>query len=124
MDSENRRKFTRIPFRTQVQVEFDEGILLIKTLKDLSLGGAFLICERPAIPVGSECTLQIELIGPATLLRIKLEAQVVRLDKDGVAVAFTKTDLDSLVHLRHLIAVSAGDTTEAEFLSNLLELPS
>ncbi len=57
------------------------------------------------LPEKTPCTLNIELFGPASLLSIRMEAEVVRVDGNGNAVEFTNMDLDSLIHLRHLIRV-------------------
>jgi len=92
-------------------------------LRDISLGGVFIETTQ-RLPEGAPCALEIDLTGHASLLRIQVEGDVVRCEDDGIAVKFTKIDLDSLIHLRHLIKVHAQDpaTINNEYEGHLLEV--
>lgn len=124
MPFDEKRKFTRIPFETTIKVTAGKTVIISNRSRDIGLGGAFVITEGTSFPASTSCVLEIELIGPASLLRIQVEAEVVRVDEEGMAMKFTKIDLDSLVHLRHLIRVHAQDpeTVDAEYDEGLLEL--
>jgi hypothetical protein len=119
-----KRKFTRVLFETTIKITADKTVIVSNRLRDISLGGAFVFTSGPSLPEGTSCILEIDLVGRATLLRIQIEGEVVRSDEEGMAVKFTKIDLDSLVHLRHLIAVHARDpkTVDVEYDKSLLEL--
>jgi c-di-GMP-binding flagellar brake protein YcgR len=124
MPFDEKRKFTRILFETTIKVTSGKTVIVSNRLRDISLGGAFLFTSETSLPANTSCILEIDLIGRASLLRIQIEAEVVRVDEEGMAVRFTKIDLDSLVHLRHLIRVHAQDprAMDAEYDTALLEL--
>ncbi len=118
-----KRKFTRIPFRTEIRISAGEDVLVSNRLRDISLGGAFVLVT-PCLKPGASCALQLDLIGGASLLRISVDAEVVRVDPEGMALQFTKIDVDSLIHLKHFIKVHSGypDLVEEEFAQNLMEI--
>jgi c-di-GMP-binding flagellar brake protein YcgR len=123
MTNSEKRRFTRTPFEMEIRVITDDRIVVSNRLKDISLGGAYIAVENP-LQEEAPCILSIDLIGPRSLLRIEIEGEVVRSEDDGMAVRFTRIDVDSLVHLRHLIKVHSQDpeTIDYEFSSNLLEM--
>jgi c-di-GMP-binding flagellar brake protein YcgR len=122
MKESERRKFTRIPFTTEVKIVTDDREVFSKELENISLGGAMFRATSACVPAGTPCTFSVDLIGPASLLHIQVEAEVVRCDEQGIGVKFTKMDLDSLIHLRHFIKVYAQDPREInhEYFSNLV----
>ncbi len=124
MPFDEKRKFTRVLFETTIKITAGKTVIVSNRLRDISLGGAFMSTSGSSLPEGTSCILEIDLIGRASLLRIQIEAEVIRSDEDGMAVKFTKVDLDSLVHLRHLIAVHAQDpkAVDQEYDQGLLEL--
>lgn len=122
MLDEERRKFTRVPFSTRIIITAESKSIFSERMRDISLGGAYFYVDD-ALPEKTPCTLNIELFGPASLLSIRMEAEIVRVDEKGMAVEFTKMDLDSLIHLRHLIRVHAMDPElmDEEFMKGLLD---
>lgn len=122
MTVSEKRKFTRTPFETEIRVVTDDRVAISHRLKNISLGGVFILLENP-LPAGSPCILNIDLIGPKTLLRIEVEGEVVRAETDGMAVRFTRIDVDSLVHLRHLIKIHSLEprTIDREFSEKLVQ---
>ena len=111
-------------FETIIKMTAGNTVIMSNRLRNISLGGAFVFTSGTSLPESTSCVLEIDLIGRASLLRIQVEAEVVRADEDGMAVKFTRIDLDSLVHLRHLIAVHAQDpkVVDVEYDKGLLEL--
>ena len=105
LDTE-KRKFTRIPFETEITLSTDTQRISASRMRNVSLGGMFVLTTE-TLPLNALCVVEIDLIGPASLLRMRLEADVIRVEPDGIAVKFTKMDMDSLVHLRHLITIHA-----------------
>ncbi len=118
-----KRKFTRVPFRTLVKLKAAGRTIISQKLRDISLGGAFLYSTE-AFPVGTMCLLEIRLTGRASLLKIGVEGKVVRAEDGGLAVEFSRIDVDSLVHLRHIVKIYSQDpeTVEIEFNRKLLEI--
>jgi c-di-GMP-binding flagellar brake protein YcgR len=124
MLDDEKRKFTRVPFETTVTVTVGSKVIVSRTLRNISLGGMYLY-SGDDLPTGSVCVLDIELKGPVSLLLIQAEAEVVRIDPgEGVALKFTKIDVDGLIHLRHVIRIYAEDpaVVDLEFTGNLLGL--
>ncbi len=124
MPFDEKRRFTRVLFETTIKITAGKTVIMSNRLRDISLGGAFVFTSGTSLPGSTSCVLEIDLIGRASLLRIQVEAEVIRADEEGMAVKFTKIDLDSLVHLRHLIAVHAQDpkAVDVEYDKDLLEL--
>lgn len=123
MNDKEKRQFTRVPFRTEAKVSTSDKVISSNNLLNVSLGGAYLeVSER--LPEGELCVLTVDLIGPASLLRIQVDGYIVRVEHEGIAVKFTRIDLDSLIHLRHLIKVHSmdPDVVDNEFTENLLEI--
>ncbi|MBI5569546.1 MAG: PilZ domain-containing protein [Desulfomonile tiedjei] len=120
---EEKRKFTRVPFSTKVGLTVDDHTIFANEMRNVSLGGA-LVLTAESLPPGTVCQLDIELIGPASLLCIRVEGEVLRCDPDGMAIKFTRIDLDSLIHLSHLIKICASDPEliDLEYTHNLLEI--
>jgi hypothetical protein len=117
------RKFTRVAVATEVTITTDCGVIVSNRLRDISLGGASMDVQE-LLPIGASCSLNFDLVGPATLLRLSVEGEVLRSDGERIAVKFSKIDLDSLIHLRHFIKVHTQDPEliEKEYISNMLEI--
>lgn len=123
MQNSEKRKFTRIPFRTEIKITARDRVVFSNQLGNLSLGGAYVETTGEPLPLGEQCTFVVDLVGPASLLRVRVEGEIVRSDGKGIGVTFTQMDLDSLIHLKHLIKVHAQDPDliDYEFLQNLVE---
>lgn len=110
MSDAEKRKFTRIPFEIAITLSTESLRISASRMRNVSLGGMFVLTHE-TLPLDSLCAVEIDLIGPASLLRVRLEADVIRVEPDGLALKFTKMDMDSLIHLKHLITIHA-DTPE------------
>ena len=118
-----KRKYTRVDFETTVKVATASAEVLATRIRDISLGGLFIMTDEP-LPLGAQCTVYLDLKGPASLLHIKVEGEVVRVEENGVGLVFTKMDADSLIHLHHLVKIHAQDPTriDNEYYKELLEV--
>ncbi len=116
MQGDERRHFTRVQVRMQINISPGEAGLVTRELQDISLGGVFVANGSP-LPVGTACLLCLEVSGPSSALRIELEGEVVRTDAKGMAIRFTKVDVDSYLHLRHLVSLfsSSPEAIDSEF---------
>ena len=123
MDANEKREFTRVPFRTEVKLSAANKTIVSNRLQNISLGGAFISSEE-SFPPGTMCLLEIKLTGPASLLKIGVEAKVVRAEEGGMGVRFNRMDVDSLIHLRHIVKIQAEDPEEVdlEYSQKLLQI--
>lgn len=103
----NRRQFTRIPFHTSASLFLANGEHPVDVV-DLSLKGALI--HPPSdlyVTVGSNGILKIRLEGAASAIR--MEVAVVHHQGNCYGLACREIDLDSITHLRRLVALNLGD---------------
>jgi len=103
----NRRQFSRIRFQTEARLFLPSGDFTVE-LVDLSLKGALV---KPGADffavVGSNCTLKLSLDKAGATIR--MEATIVHHQGPYFGLACREIDLDSVTHLRRLIALNLGD---------------
>jgi hypothetical protein len=123
MPINEKREFTRVPFKTEVKLSASGKTIISNKLQNVSLGGAFISSDE-TFPPGTMCLLEIKLTSPATLLKIGIEAKVVRTEENGIGVKFSRMDVDSLIHLRHIVRIQSGDPKEVdlEYNQKLLQI--
>lgn len=121
MVEEERRKFTRVPFETEVKISWGNQTTTFQRLLNVSLGG-LLVAGDNGPAAGTTCSLEISVKGRTSLLTIHAEGEVIRVKDGTTAIAFTSMDVDSLVHLRHIIQIMAEkpELIDMEFTRNLL----
>lgn len=107
----DRRQFWRAHFHSPVQLVLS-GAVTEAELCDISLKGA-LINAPAGWPgkVGDACVLRLRLGGEA---QISMHVAVAYVADGRVGLHCDSIDLDSIIHLRRLVELNAGDT-------NLLE---
>ncbi|MEJ2201536.1 MAG: PilZ domain-containing protein [Desulfuromonadaceae bacterium] len=102
---EEKRKFGRIPFGTQVTInvqdKFWQGLLL-----DLSLHGAQVQLEDAAPTKDSPCQLRLPLSADLTL---EFRGVVSHSEGKISGIHFTQTDPESYGHLIRLMELNTGD---------------
>ncbi|MGE5472012.1 MAG: PilZ domain-containing protein [Bacteroidota bacterium] len=111
----NRRQYSRVQFQTDASLFLPNGELAVEIV-DLSLKGALVRPQGEAYAkVGSNCVLKIRLDNLGTTIR--MECAIVHHQGDLYGLYCTEIDLDSITHLRHLIALNLGDEAllEREF---------
>ncbi|MFH0822906.1 MAG: PilZ domain-containing protein [Pseudomonadota bacterium] len=120
-ESEDKRRFTRVPFDINVRVSTSDVVVKAERVRDISLGGMYIVTEDP-LPPGTQCMVEIDLVGPASLLKIQFEGETAHCDAHGMGVKFMKMDLDGLIHLKHIIGLRAGspDQVNKEYFEELL----
>lgn len=110
--TQNRRQFSRVPFQGEAHLLLAETEYPVELL-DLSLKGALI---RPQdeffATVGSNCTLKIGLDDTGNT--ICMEANIVHHQGDLYGLGCREIDLDSVTHLRRLVALNLGDETLLE----------
>jgi hypothetical protein len=117
-ESDERRRFARVPFDAHVRISDARGIWR-GTLLDVSLKGTLV--ELPADwpgQIGDPARLEIRL-GDGSV-GITMEARLAHLDGRRGGFARTSTDLESFTALRRLLELNLGD--EAALMRELSEL--
>jgi len=102
----NRRHFSRVHFQTDASLYLPDGELAVEVL-DLSLKGALIKPKGVAFTeVGSKCTLKIRL-DDETIIR--MECTIVHHQAELYGLSCQEIDLESITHLRRLVALNLGD---------------
>ena len=111
--SEEKRRFTRIPFRVKAEMTVNGALYSAEEISNLSVGGCLLLIRADLEP-GSACHVRIVLSGTSSELSVKVDGEVMRCDHGAVAVKFTCIDPDSLLHLRNIVHYNSLDPDAIE----------
>jgi hypothetical protein len=109
MTSKERRKKTRVPFRTQIIVEYGgEKLHLGGSSVNISMGG--ILAETPdSIPMGKTCHVRMSLVGADPPIELTMVGTVARHDAAGFGIKFQEMDLDSYSLLREIVRHNANE---------------
>jgi len=111
-----RRSFARVPFESQVILK-SQTSSIEATVKNLGLGGGFFNAREK---IEQETDVEIEILfdDPLPADSNILNAKVVRIAPEGVAVQFKGMSLDVYERLRDIIGDMYGDKEKvvSEFL--------
>ena len=100
------RKFHRVSFEQDVTLRWEGQSCSVK-VQDLSLNGARVAFRGPAPPaIGTQVTLYIPLTGRQ---EITMTARVVHHDRNTLGLERVAIDLDSISHLRRVVANKLSD---------------
>jgi c-di-GMP-binding flagellar brake protein YcgR len=116
----NRRQFWRAHFHSPVQLAA-HGQVNEADLYDISLKGALLkVPEGWHGQMGDRCQLRLSLAANAT---ISMSATIVHVAGRRVGLHCDNIDVDSVTHLRRLVALNSGDpkVLDRELASLLVE---
>lgn len=119
MDQTHCRHFSRIHFSTAARLLVGDREHACE-VHDLSLKGALIHTTVTSLPdPGTRCLLEIALDGAT----IRMEGDVVHTGNGRIGLACREIDLDSITHLRRLLALNLGDPQllEREFSALLRE---
>ena len=107
--SDDKRRFTRVPFKTKAQLTVEDKTFTADELYNLSVGGCFLPVAV-SVNVGTSVSLSIALSDTDTNVYVRVEGEITRSESNGVAVKFTQIEPDCLFHLQNIIRYNAEDT--------------
>jgi len=115
--SDNRRRFSRIRFAANTQIE-QHGQHWTAELIDISLKG-ILVAEPDecTINASDSCDIAIVLTGEDT---IAMKANLARRQNQQLGFICREIDVESIAHLRRLVELNLGDPDAAN--RELLEL--
>jgi hypothetical protein len=113
MDTLQRRHYSRIRFHGDAQFQIGINQWSCEVL-DLSLRGALLDADLPEIAPGTPCLLEMILSDDTC---VRMSGRLIHRADRQIGMACDETDLDSLSHLRRLLALNLGDADllEREF---------
>lgn len=111
--SDNKRRFTRVVFRAEAELNVDGVIYTSAVIENLGIGGCLLPLSVP-FAAETDCTVKIMMSGTSSELSIKAHGKIKRNNGDTVAVKFAKIDPDSLYHLKNIIRYNAADPDVVE----------
>ena len=106
---DNKRRFTRIPFKVRAQLIVEDRLCGISELNNLGIGGCFLPVAA-SLRVGTPCAVVILVSENDGDVDVHIQGVVVRCEANGVAVRFTKIDPNNLFHLKNIIRYNTTDT--------------
>jgi hypothetical protein len=107
--SDERRRFTRIPFRVHVEITANDVLYSAEEISNLSVGGCLLPITADLEPA-TVCHVRILLSGTSSELSIRIRGEIKRCAAGAVAVKFTWLDSDSLFHLRNVVRYNSLDS--------------
>jgi hypothetical protein len=110
---EEKRRFTRIPFRVTAELAANTITWTAPAISNLSVGGCLLPVAADLAP-GTACQVKIILSGTSSEMSVRVEGEIVRRDHSSVAIKFTCIDPDSLYHLQSIIRYNADDVEQIE----------
>lgn len=106
------RRFRRVPFQADTLIIFGEKKSSV-TLQDISLKGALILSQSPLqLTHGEPCQLNMRL--HQSEIELAMEAKVAYQKDNWVGLEFSGIELDSLTHLRSLVACNINDEESLE----------
>ncbi len=78
-------------------------------IRDLSLGGLFVLGEFPGAAVHDHCRLELHEVGRHSCLILHFEAQIVRKEKEGIGLRFTAMGEDAYRFLQTMVLYYTDD---------------
>ena len=108
MKQDDRRKNTRVAFQTTADLKFSDTVYSHCETDNLSIKGVSVL-GITGHKMGEVCELALALCGSSSELRLEMKGEVVRADKEGIALHFTEVDLDSYYHLKNIVYYNSED---------------
>lgn len=97
----------RVIFHVSASLDFN-GHTVNGNVENLSMSG-MLINTTDQLPEDTEADVTVYLSGTSSELSLNMSCEVIRKETHGIAVKFTRIDIDSYVHLRNIIAFNKMD---------------
>ncbi|MFZ5776295.1 MAG: PilZ domain-containing protein [Thermodesulfobacteriota bacterium] len=105
---DNRRKNSRVVFRATVSLDFAGRQHAECETQDLSLKGVRVLGVT-GHQAGEQCRVSLSLVGSTSHLALHMRGEVVRVDRDGIALHFVEMDPDSFFHLKNILYYNSQD---------------
>lgn len=105
---QERRHFSRIKYKGSCSIVFND-LAVAATLCDISLHGALLMLSEP-LPQLSEEKLQVKFCLEGSEICLDLSGFVSNQFENFIGVQFTKMDIETISHLKRLVALNLEGT--------------
>jgi hypothetical protein len=103
-----RRKNTRVAFQTTTDLSFANKNYRQCETENLSLKG-MSVKGITGHASGETCDVSLALSGSSSKLVLEMKGEIVRVEKNAIALHFTDIDLDSFYHLKNIVYYNADD---------------
>lgn len=103
----NNHNFSRVNFTIDAQLTQAEKTINGE-VKNVSLQGIYVETDGK-LDADLPLDISFQLSGADPETAIKATGSVVRMEENGIAIKFTKVDVDSFVHLRNIVSYQVGD---------------
>lgn len=122
MSAQEKRRYVRIHFERQVQLDFFTEVYVKCPVKNISLGGMFVTGQFPS-KVDDQCYVNLAQTGKKTYLALEALATVVRREDEGIALQFTSMSFESLLSLEIILLYQARETASDTEMKLPKDLP-
>jgi len=112
MSEQEKRRFERIHFERQVQLDFFTEFYDNCQIMNLSFGGMFVNGNFPH-RVNDQCYINLAQTSKTTSLTLKALAKVTRRDDKGIALEFVSMSFESLLSLEMVILYQEREKSAA-----------
>lgn len=102
MSEQEKRRFVRIHFERQVQLDFFTEFYDNCQIKNLSFGGMFIYGKFPHT-AGEQCSVNLAQTSKTTCLMLKALSKIIRQDDEGIALEFISMSFESLLSLEMIL---------------------
>ena len=110
--SSNRREFTRVQVKLQVELMSGGNVVIQGQLVNVSFNGMLLECDV-TLPLGTTCQVFLSLDGAQGAPCVQARGTVSRIEPSVMAVQFTEIQgQESAGHLRNLVLYNSGTETK------------
>lgn len=102
MAGQERRRYARIHFERQVQLEFFTEIYDQCQAQNISSGGMFVVGKFPQ-EIDNKCYVNVTQTCQNTYIKFQALAKVVRRNVEGIAIEFDSMSYESLLSLEMIL---------------------
>jgi PilZ domain-containing protein len=113
LNDEDRRKYSRVGFATQIEIDLNtkDQAKLEGNSKNLSLKGIFVSTPKP-FASGTPCCVKIYLTGGIEKIELLIEGTIVRQTDTGIGILFNSMDVDTYSHLKNIVQYNRVDDSD------------
>jgi len=102
MSEQEKRRFVRIHFERQVQLDFFTEFYDKCQITNLSFGGLFVSGKFPH-KIDDQCYINLAQTSKTTRLTLKALSKIVRQNDEGIALEFISMSFESLLSLEMIL---------------------
>lgn len=122
MSEQEKRHYVRIHFERQVQIEFFTDVYDNCQVKNISLGGIFVI-GKFSHNLDDQCYVNFTQKSKETYLTFQALAKVIRQETEGIGLKFTSMSFESLLSLEMILLYQAREQSSDSKINLPKDLP-